>query len=168
MLMKMDLPKMVELLVMMMTMISPSGREVPPAESLRRRVKVLLPKFCLKAAALHPECPPLIFFLGQNELYTRKWAPEVGRGGHNPPGRAWAPWRTQVGFAHLVGPLWQLFAPIFLKYSIKILREGSACLELCRIGSLTQLFHAQNSSCRHSPSSCKPCKIRENRHSIVT
>ena len=25
-------------------------------------------------------------------------------------------------------------------------------------------FPAQNSSCRHSPSSCKPCKIRENRH----
>ena len=27
-----------------MTMISPSGREVPPAESLRRRSKVLLAK----------------------------------------------------------------------------------------------------------------------------
>ena len=25
-------------------------------------------------------------------------------------------------------------------------------------------FPAQNPSCRHSPSSCKPCKIRENRH----
>ena len=25
-------------------------------------------------------------------------------------------------------------------------------------------FPAQNSSCRHSPSLCKPCKIRENRH----
>ena len=25
-------------------------------------------------------------------------------------------------------------------------------------------FPAQNSSCRHSPSSCKPCKIREKRH----
>ena len=62
MLMKIALPKMEELLVMMMTMISPSRREVPLAESLRRRAKVLLPKFCLKAAALHPESPPLIFF----------------------------------------------------------------------------------------------------------
>ena len=35
MLMKIALPKMRELLVMMMTMISPSGREVPPTESLR-------------------------------------------------------------------------------------------------------------------------------------
>ena len=54
-------PKMGELLVMMMTMISRSGREVPLAESLRRRAKVLLPKFRLETAALHPESPPLIF-----------------------------------------------------------------------------------------------------------
>ena len=44
MLMKIGLPKMRGLLVLMMTMISPSGREVPPAELLRRRAKVLLPK----------------------------------------------------------------------------------------------------------------------------
>ena len=61
MLMEIALPKMGELLVMVMTMISPSGREVPPVESLRRRAKVLLPKFRLKAAALRAECPPLIF-----------------------------------------------------------------------------------------------------------
>ena len=54
-----------EVLVMTMASISPSGREVPPAESLRRRAKVLLPKFRLEAAALCPESPPLIFFLGQ-------------------------------------------------------------------------------------------------------
>jgi hypothetical protein len=46
---------------MMMTMISPSG-EVPPAESLRQRAKVLLPKFRIETVALHPESPPLIFF----------------------------------------------------------------------------------------------------------
>ena len=61
MLMEIALPKMGELLVMMM-MISPSGREVPPAESLRRRAKVLLPKFRLETAALHPESPLLSFF----------------------------------------------------------------------------------------------------------
>ena len=61
MLMEIALPKMGELLVMMMTMISPSEREVPPAESLRWRAKVLLPKFRLVVAALRPECPPLIF-----------------------------------------------------------------------------------------------------------
>ena len=61
MLMEIALPKMGELLVMMMTMISPSGREVPPAESLRRRAKVLLPKSRLKTAALRPKSPLLIF-----------------------------------------------------------------------------------------------------------
>ena len=60
-LMEIALPKMGELLVMMMTMIPPSGREVPLAESLRRRAKVLLPKFRLDTAALHPESLLLIF-----------------------------------------------------------------------------------------------------------
>ena len=105
MLMEIALPKMGELLVMMMTMISPSEREVPLAKLLRRRAKVLLPKFRLETAALRPESP-LLIFLGQNDLYTRRWAPEVGLREHNPPGRAWAPWRAHVGCAHLVGPLW--------------------------------------------------------------
>ncbi len=61
MLMEMALPKMGELLVMMRTMISPSGREVPPVESLCQRAKVLLPKFRLERAALHLESPLLIF-----------------------------------------------------------------------------------------------------------
>ena len=61
MLMEIALPKMRELLVMMMTMISPFGREVPPAGSLRRRAKVLLPKFRLETAALHSESPFLFF-----------------------------------------------------------------------------------------------------------
>ena len=135
MLMDIALPKMGELLVMMMTMISPSGREVPPTESLRRRAKVLLPKFALRRRRSVPKVLSL-FFLGQNDLYTRRWAPEVGLGEHNPPGRAWAPWRAQVGCAHLVGPLWYLLAPIFLIYSIKNLRKVSTCLELSRIGSL--------------------------------
>ena len=55
MLMEIALPKMGDLLVMAMAMISPSGREVPPAESLRRRAKVLLPKFSLETAALRTE-----------------------------------------------------------------------------------------------------------------
>ena len=62
MVMEIPLPNMGELLVMMMTMSSPSGREVPPAESLRRRANVLLPKFHLKTVALCPESPLPIFF----------------------------------------------------------------------------------------------------------
>ena len=60
MLMEIALPKMGELLVMMMTMISHSRREVPPA-SLRQRAKMLLPKFCSETAALYPKSTPLIF-----------------------------------------------------------------------------------------------------------
>ena len=76
MLMKIALPKMGELLVMMMTMISPSGREVPPAESLRRRAKVLLPKFRLETAALRPESPLLIFSRSKQPIYQK-----MGTGG---------------------------------------------------------------------------------------
>ena len=62
MLMEIGLPKMRgSLVMMMMALISPSEREVPPAESLHRRAKVLLPKFRLEAAALRPECSLLIF-----------------------------------------------------------------------------------------------------------
>ena len=61
MLMKISLPKMRWLLVMTMASISPSGREVLQAESLRRRAKVLLPKFHLETAALRLESPPLVF-----------------------------------------------------------------------------------------------------------
>ena len=61
MLMEIGLPKMRGLLVMMIASISSSGREVPPAELLRRRAKVLLPKFHLETATLHPESPLLIF-----------------------------------------------------------------------------------------------------------
>ena len=63
MLMEIALPKMGDLLlVLMMTMISPSGREVLPTKSLRRRAKVLLPKFRLETAALRPESPPPLIF----------------------------------------------------------------------------------------------------------
>ena len=76
MLMEIALPKMGELLVMMMTMISPSRREVPPVESLRRREKVLLPKFRLEAAALRPESFLLIFSRLKRPIYQK-----MGTGG---------------------------------------------------------------------------------------
>ena len=61
MLMGISLPKMGDLLVMMMTMISPSGREVSLAESLRWRAKVLLPKFGLETVEFHTKSPLPIF-----------------------------------------------------------------------------------------------------------
>ena len=46
---------------------SPSVREVPPAKSLRRRAKVLLPKFASRRRRFVPKVLSL-FFLGQNDL----------------------------------------------------------------------------------------------------
>src|SRR4051812_5243425 len=103
MLMEIVLRKMRGLLVMTMASISPSRREVSLAESLRRRAKVLLPKFRPETAVLRPKSP--LFFLGQNDLYTGRWALDVGRAGNNPPGRAWGPRRTLVSCSHHVGPL---------------------------------------------------------------
>jgi hypothetical protein len=71
MLMKIGLPKMRGLLVMTMASISPSGREVPPAESLHRRAKELLPKFHLETAALHPESHLLIFSRSKDLKYQK-------------------------------------------------------------------------------------------------
>ena len=71
MLMEIALPKMGELLVMMMTMISPSEREVPLAESLRGRAKVLLPKFRLETAVFRPEILPLIFSRSESLIYQK-------------------------------------------------------------------------------------------------
>ena len=54
MLMKIALPKMGELLAMMMTMISPSGREVPPMESLRKSPRLVPPRFRLMGRSFVP------------------------------------------------------------------------------------------------------------------
>ena len=72
--MKITPPKMGESMVMMMTMVSPSGREIPLAESARRRAKVLLPKFRLETAALRPESPLLIFSRAMTKIYQKEGA----------------------------------------------------------------------------------------------
>ena len=81
-LMEIALPKMGELLVMTTTMISPYEREGPLAESLHRRAKVLLPKFRLETATLHPESLLLIFSRSKDFIYQK-----MGTGGL--PGGPW-------------------------------------------------------------------------------
>jgi hypothetical protein len=112
MLMKIGPPTMRGLLVMTMASISPSRREVSPAESLHRRGKLLLPKFHLEMAVLHPESPLFIFFVGKMTLYTRIWAPEASQGAHYPPGRARGGRRALVPSGHLGG----LSVVSFLQY----------------------------------------------------
>ena len=69
MLMKIDPLLMRGSMVMTMVMISPSRREVSPAESLSQREKVLLPKIQRGTVVLHPESL-LLIFLGKMGLYT--------------------------------------------------------------------------------------------------
>jgi hypothetical protein len=61
MLMEIDPLSMRGSLVMTMALISPSGREVSPAEQLCRSPRLLLPRFRLETAVLRPESSPLIF-----------------------------------------------------------------------------------------------------------
>ena len=82
MLMEIDPLPMRGSMVMMMVTISPSQRDVSPAEQLRRSPRLVLPRFGLKTVALCPESFLLIFFLGQNTPYSRRWAPEACQGAH--------------------------------------------------------------------------------------
>ena len=90
--------------VMMMTMVSPSGREVPPAESARRRAKVLLPKFRLETTALRPESPLLIFSRSRTKIYQKEGT-GGGLGWPPPTGARQGAWRALVGGGHPLAPL---------------------------------------------------------------
>ena len=141
---------------MTMASISPSGKEVPLTEALRRRAKVLLPKFCLEAAALRPESPPLIFSRSKVIIY-QKMGTEGGPRRAQPtrarPGGPGVPWCL---VPTRVAPSGSYFLQYFT-YSKNILHKVSASLEMCRIGISDVLFQVQNSSYRYSPSLCKPC-----------
>ena len=63
MLMEIDPLSMRGSLVMTMVMISPSRREVSPAEQLRRSPRLVPPRFRLVVAESRPEKFLLIFFL---------------------------------------------------------------------------------------------------------
>ena len=61
MLMEIDPLPMRGSMVMMMVTISPSRRDISPAEQLRQSLRLVLPRFRLETAALHPESFLLIF-----------------------------------------------------------------------------------------------------------
>jgi hypothetical protein len=109
-----------ESLEMMMTIVSPSGREVLPAESAHRRAKVHLPKFHLQTAALHPESPLLIFSRSRSMIYQKGGLGGLmGWGTHTRP-RLEGVARPR-GVPHPLTPLRYLFAPVFfIKYKINL------------------------------------------------
>ena len=51
-----------------MVMISPSRRDVSPAEQLRRSPRLVLPRFSLETAALRPESFLLILSRGKDTI----------------------------------------------------------------------------------------------------
>ena len=66
---------------MMMVMISPSRREVSPAEQLCRSPRLVPPRFRLVAAESRPERFSLIFS-HRKTSYRRRWASESHQGAH--------------------------------------------------------------------------------------
>ena len=66
MLMEIDPLPMSGSLVMTVVMISPSQRDVSPAEQLHRSPRLVLPRFRLEMAALRPESFLMIFFQGKS------------------------------------------------------------------------------------------------------
>ena len=98
MLMEIDPLPMRGLLVMTMAMISPSRREVSPAEQLCRSPRLVPPRFGLVAAEFLPQILLIIFSRTIDLIYIRRWASEGHQGAHEagdaPPtlvARVWAP-----------------------------------------------------------------------------
>ena len=68
MLMEIDPLSMTGSLVTTMASISPSRREVSPAEQLRQIPRLVLPKFHLETEALHPESFLMIFSRSKSSI----------------------------------------------------------------------------------------------------
>ena len=79
MLMEIDPLPMRGSLVMTMVMISPSRRNVSPAEQLRRSPRLVPPRFRLVAVEFRPESLLMIFFQGER--------PHIAKDGHRRPAR---------------------------------------------------------------------------------
>ena len=159
MLMEIDPLPMRGSMVMTMVMISPSRRDVSPAEQLRRSPRLVPPR----DGGASSRKLSTIFSRAKDTLYQKMGIgglPGGPRGRGTPRGVG----RTLHPHGQWVAPLWCFLRPIFSIYSKTDFRGVSGLLELGTMSIIFASFPAQNSSCRHSPSSCQPCKIREKRH----
>ena len=127
MLMEIDPLSMRGSLVMTMVMISPSRREVSPAEQLCRSPRLVPPRFRLVAVESRPESLLMIFLRTKDFIYQK-----MGTGGPTggPRGRGRAPHPRGQG----VAPLLYFFRSVFFIISKNNFRGVSGLLELCRIG----------------------------------
>ena len=116
-----------------LVMISPSQREVSPAEQLRWSPRLVPPRFRLVAVVFHPENLLMVFFQGKRlhiaEDGHRRPARGPTRQGARPGGRTRSHPRGQG-----VGPLWYFLRSVFFINSKNNFRGVSGLLELCRIG----------------------------------
>ena len=120
-------------MVMTIAVISPSRREVSPAEQLRQSPRLVPPRFHLVAAEFHPVSLFMIFFLDvrlhiakDGHRRATRWGT---RQGARPGGRA-RPHPHGQG----VAPLRNFLRSVFFIYFENDFREVSGLLELCRIG----------------------------------
>ena len=133
MLMEIDPLLMRGSLVMTMAMISPSWRDVSPAEQLRRSPRLVPPRFRLVAADFRAESLLMIFFPRRNTPYSQRWASEGHQGGHKAGGAPRGVGRTPTLVDGGWPPSGTSFAQYFL-YSETCSREVSGLLDICRIG----------------------------------
>ena len=120
-------------LVMMMEMISPSRREVSPAEQLCRSPRLVLPRFRLVAAESRPESLLMIFSQTKTS-YSRRWAPEGHQGAHEVGGAPKGGRARPHPHGQGVGPLWYFLRSVFFINPKNDFSGVSGLLELCRIG----------------------------------
>ena len=101
---------------MTMVMISPSRREVSPAEQLRRSPRFVSPRFRLVAAEFRPERFSLIFS-HRKTSYRRRWASESHQGAHEVGGArpGGCPHPREQG----VGPLAFIFGEDFSLFVLR-------------------------------------------------
>ena len=133
MLMEIDPLSMRGSFVTMLVMISPSRREVSPAEQLCRSPRLVPPRFRLVAAESRPESLLMIFSQTKTS-YSRRWAPEGHQGAHEVGGAPKGGRARPHPHGQGVGPLWYFLRSVFFINSKKYFREVSGLLELCRIG----------------------------------
>ena len=148
---------------MTMVMIYPSRREVSPAEQLCRSSRLVPPRFRLVAAESHPKRLLLIFFSSKDFIQEKM---DVGEppGGPQGRGRALGGGRAPTLMSRVWAPWPSSLATIFL-YLFQGIPWSFRTFGVAQNRPLIfSPFPAQNPSCRHSLSSCKPCKIRENSH----
>ena len=118
MLMEIDPLPMRGSLVMTMAMISPSGREVSPAEQLRQSPRLVSPRFRLMAAEFRPR-RWLMIFSHRKTPYSRRWPPEGHQGAHEAGGAPWGVGRAPTLVAGGWPPSGTSCAQYFL-YILKI------------------------------------------------